>query len=281
VARCGEPRRDAFAADLDQGVTPAVANQHNREQNRVMSRLGVIAAVLVAFGCAPPPTAEGQLPEPTAKDVWVLLVHGSGDGPERWATGLADTLRSRLLQPERVELVSYDWRAAAADKLSAAGNGRREGQAIAAVIATRSLHHVHVIAHSAGAHLAYGLETALAEQATRPTLHLTLLDPFEGEGLDFEWGVSRFGTKADFTDAVLNRGDGVPGTEVPIHAAHTFDVTASKPEGATWSGTQGHWWPTTAYGTLEPGFALSFEASGTFDVEALRASWPAGAVESR
>ncbi len=235
----------------------------------------------MGFGCAPPPTAEGQLPEASAKDVWLLLVHGSGDGPERWASGLADTLRPRLLQPERVEVVLYDWRAAAADKLAAAGNGQREGQAIAEVIATRALTHVHVIAHSAGAHVAYGLETALAEQPTRPTVHLTLLDPFEGVGLDFEWGVSRFGTKADFTDAVLNRGDDVPGTEVPITAAHTFDVTDSKPEGESFSGTKGHWWPTTAYGTIEPGFALSFEASGTFDLESLRASWPSGAVESR
>ncbi|MFZ5439973.1 MAG: hypothetical protein ACOZQL_08180 [Myxococcota bacterium] len=233
-----------------------------------------LAALLTLAACAPPATSEGQLPAASARDVWVLVVHGSGDGPERWATPMVDALRPRVVMPERVELLAYDWRDAATDKLSAAGNGQREGRAIADVIATRQLTHVHVIAHSAGAHLAHGLELALAEQAPRPTLHLTLLDPFLGMGLDFEWGAARFGTKADFAEDVFNRGDGVPGTDVAVQAAHAFDVTDAKPAGDVWAGKEGHWWPTQAYQELEPGFALSLEASGSFDAATLRERFP-------
>lgn len=259
---------------------PPLAQRVARDRPSVMPRVLLLGIVLLSAACAPPPpTSEVQLPAASTRDVWVLVVHGSGDGPARWATGMVEALRPRLAQPGRVELLAYDWEAAAVDKLSAAENGQREGRAIATVIAGRELAHVHVIAHSAGAHVAHGVELGLAELPTRPTLHLTLLDPYCGKGLDFEWGVSRFGTKADFTEDLLDTGDGVPGTELPVRAAHTFDVTAAKPAGAQWAGKEGHWWPTAAYLEHEPGFSLSLEASGSFDVAALRERWPAGGVE--
>ncbi len=229
--------------------------------------------------CGAPPTSESQLPA-TGRDVWVLVVHGSGDGPERWAAPMVARLSPRVKVPGRVEWVAYDWRTAAVDRLSAAERGQAEGAAIAAVVQERSLAHLHVIAHSAGAHVAFGIEQALSIVAGRPTLHLTLLDPFLGKGLDFEWGKTRFGARADFTEAFLNRGDGVPGTETPVDAAHTFDVTgtATKPTGLT--GSQAHWWPTDAYGSVEPGFATSWEATGVFDARALEARFPRGQTEA-
>lgn len=120
----------------------------------------------------------------------------------------------------------------------------------------------------------------MASWPTRPTLHLTLLDPFLGKGLDFEWGRTRFGTRADFAEAFLNRGDGVPGTEVAVDAAHTFDVTnaSTKPGGLT--GSQAHWWPTDAYGVVEPGFSHSWEATGAFDAAALAGQFPRGLSEA-
>lgn len=235
--------------------------------------------LLVVAGCGAPATMEAQLPA-AGRDVWVLVVHGSGDGPERWAAPMVDRLSPRVKLPARVEWVAYDWRAAAVDKLSAAERGQAEGAAIAAVLKERSLSHLHVIAHSAGAHVAFGLEEAMASWPTRPTLHLTLLDPFLGKGLDFEWGRTRFGTRADFAEAFLNRGDGVPGTEVAVDAAHTFDVTnaSTKPGGLT--GSQAHWWPTDAYGVVEPGFSHSWEATGAFDAAALAGQFPRGLSEA-
>lgn len=193
---------------------------------------------------------------------------------------MVDRLSPRAKLPARIEWVAYDWRAAAADKLSAAERGQAEGAAIAAVLKERSLTHLHVIAHSAGAHVAFGLEEAMASWPTRPTLHLTLLDPFLGKGLDFEWGRARFGTRADFTEVFLNRGDGVPGTEVAVDAAHTFDVTSTstKPTGLT--GSQAHWWPTDAYGSVEPGFSHSWEVAGAFDAATLAAQFPRGQSEA-
>ncbi len=234
--------------------------------------------LLFAAACQPPTTGEAQLPD-ASKDVWVFVVHGSGDGPERWAQPLIETLSPRVKTPARVQWVAYDWREAAKDKLSAAERGQAEGAAIGEVLKTKQLKHVHVIAHSAGAHVAFGLEQALAGMTPRPTLHLTFLDPFLGKGLDFEWGKTRFGTSADFVEQWLNLGDGVPGTETAIGAAHVFDVSksASKPEV---TGSQGHWWPTQAYGSMEPAFADTFEVTGTFDVGALRARFPPGASEA-
>jgi pimeloyl-ACP methyl ester carboxylesterase len=244
-------------------------------------RLAFVTLLVVLFAACAPPTSEAQLPAESSRDVWVLVVHGSGDGPDRWAKGMVQALEGRLLHPGQVELVAYDWQEVAADKLSAAENGEREGRAIAAVMAQRKLTHVHVIAHSAGAHVAHGIELAFSEASSRPTLHLTLLDPYQGKGLDFGWGATQFGAKADFTDALLNLGDGVPGTEGAVKAAHTFDVTASKPLGPEWAGSKGHWWPTADYLEIKPGFDLSYEAAGAFNAKALRAAWPPAVTEAR
>jgi hypothetical protein len=230
------------------------------------------------MACGTATTSEAQLPESTTQDVWVLVVHGAGDGPERWATSMVEQLTPRLVRAERVVLVAYDWKDAARDRLAAPGAGQREGEAIASALATRGVTHLHVIAHSAGAHVAYGLEQGLARWERPPTLHLTLLDPFLGLGLDFEWGRTRFARRADFAESWLNRGDGVPGTEALVDAAHTFDVTnaASRPAGLT--GSQPHWWPIDAFLALEPGGSLALETSGEFVPERLRERFPPGAV---
>lgn len=234
--------------------------------------------VALVSGCGAATTPPASLPGST-KPVWVLVVHGSGDGPERWAQPAIDALAPRVKAPLEVEWVAWDWREAAKDKLSASGKGRAEGAAIAAQLRERPVQHVHVIAHSAGAHVAYGLEQALAQWDSRPTLHLTLLDPFLGEGLDFEWGRGRFGANADFVEQWLNRGDGVPGTEAAVNAAHVFDVTDSGTKPAL-TGSQPHWWPIDAYLSLEPGFATSREANGSFDAAALRARFLPGQREA-
>lgn len=242
----------------------------------------VLLALITA--CQAQTTGAAQLPD-SSKAVWVLVVHGSGDGPERWAQPLIDTLSPRVKTPERVQWVAWDWRDAAKDKLSAAERGQAEGAAIAEALKTKPLVHLHVIAHSAGAHVAFGIEQALSTWNNpalpgegRPTLHLTLLDPFLGKGLDFEWGKARFGTSADFVEQWLNLGDGVPGTETAIDSAHVFDVSksASKP---TVTGSQGHWWPTQAYGSMESGFSTTLEVTDTFDAASLRQRFPPGVSE--
>lgn len=231
----------------------------------------------LAAGCGRP-TSEDQLPPAAPGEVWVLVVHGSGDTPQRWAVGLIDALRPRVTAPG-VTFLAYDWSLAARDKLDAAGQGTREGEAIARVLLARPPAHLHVIAHSAGAFVAHGLEEALAGQAGRPPLHLTFLDPFLGLGLDFGWGQTRFGASADFADSYLDRGDGVPGTEISVRAAHTFDVTRMAARDGGYAGSEGHWWPTAAYALASPGFELSLEASGGFDGGALRARFPPGGIE--
>lgn len=245
-----------------------------------LSILGLAAGACLSTACGPLPTSEAQLPDDASNDVWVLLVHGSGDGPSRWAAPMVDQLAPRATTPDRVQWVAYDWAAAAADKLAAAGNAEREGRAIAQVVLQRRPTHLHVIAHSAGAFVAYGLEQALAGQPGRPTLHLTLLDPFLGVGLDFEWGRGRIGQASDFVDGYLDTGDGVPGTEVAVAAAHTFDVTTMAERAGRFPGKEGHWWPTDVYPRLAPVFELSREVTARFDPAALKARFPPGQTET-
>ncbi|MCA2978780.1 MAG: alpha/beta fold hydrolase [Myxococcaceae bacterium] len=240
--------------------------------------LAALALALAALGCGAPATNEAQLPGDDTRDVWVLVVHGAGDGPERWAAPFAAALEPKLLEPRRVAVVAYDWREAARDRLAAAGAGQAEGAAIAKALQGRALTHLHLVVHSAGAHVAFGLEQALADWPSRPTLHLTLLDPFQGLGLDFEWGRARFGRTADFTESWLNRGDGVPGTEAPVDAAHTFDVTSAASRPAGLSGSQPHWWPIDAYQALPPSLSTALEVSGAFEPQRLRERFPPGAV---
>lgn len=239
----------------------------------------LLVGLLGVCACGVPAAAPVELPETNA-EVWVVVVHGSGDGPERWATPLVERLspRTTIALKGQVQWLAWDWRDAAKDKLTAAERGQAEGVALARALRARAVRHVHVIAHSAGAHVAHGLELELSTWPTRPTLHLTLLDPFLGKGLDFEWGRARVGAHADFVEQWLNVGDGVPGTEASVAAAHVFDVSraASKP---ALTGSQAHWWPIDAYQSLEPGFGLSLESAGRFEPSALRQAFPAGARE--
>lgn len=61
------------------------------------------------------------------------------------------------------------------------------------------------------------------------------------------WGCGRrsFGEGADFTDAYLNIGDGVPSTEDFPQRACGFDVTALIP--ADYPADEAHWWPVDFY----------------------------------
>jgi hypothetical protein len=223
------------------------------------------------------------LPDSSAT-TWILLIHGSGDGPERWAQPMIELLRPRVpvAVSSDVQFVAWDWKEAARDKLTAAERGQAEGVALAEALRSTNVRYLHVIAHSAGAHVALGLEQALAEWPDRrPVVQLTLLDPFLGKGLDFEWARSRLGAHSDFVEQWINVGDGVPGTETTVDAAHVFDVSHSvaKPQGLT--GSQAHWWPIDAYplldrGTLEPGFYGFFG----FTNANLKVSFPPGVTEA-
>lgn len=217
------------------------------------------AGFLIA--CAKSPTHADQLiAAPHPEPVWTLFVHGSGDDPSVFDE-LAPALLARAPDAD-VAWVRYDWREPAAKKLSAPEAGFREGTAIADVLLDAALDHVHVIAHSVGAHVAHGIEVAFAEADAPPTLHLTLLDPFVGRGLDFAWGRDRIGASADVTEVYFVIGDGVPSTEAPLTHAINVDTSATVPADDAWAGSEAHWWPIAAYPLAIPGFDLSWEVTG-------------------
>lgn len=230
--------------------------------------LPLLLGVLCACG-EPPLSVEGRLPprSPEARGL-VLLVHGGGDSPEVWAVGAAEALRATLPQPAEWDVVALDWTEEAADRTAAAGQGRRLGTALGAWLASQQppYEHVHVIAHSVGAFLADGLVRAFPRERTTG-LHLTFLDPFVFEGLfSADYGARHFGEGADYADCYLGREDSVPFTDMPLEAAHTFDVTELVPREL--SDRDKHWWPIELYlqtahtGEPVPGVRLGAEWSG-------------------
>lgn len=241
--------------------------------------------VLLACACGVPAAAPAHLPDSSAT-TWVFVIHGSGDGPDSWPNEMIGTLKSvadpvTSMNVPDTEFVAWDWQEAARDKLTAAERGQAEGAAIAEALQSTKVKHLHVIAHSAGAHVALGLEEAIAQWPEQPVIHLTLLDPFLGKGLDFAWGRSRMGAHSDYVEQWMNVGDGVPGTDFTVDAAHVFDVThmAGKP---MFTDSRAHWWPISTYqsqGLWDRGLRRSREVSGHFDAAALRAEFPPGVTE--
>lgn len=196
----------------------------------------------------------------------VLLVHGSQEDSETWAVDLAEEYAGMLPQAERWDVVAYDWSDGAGNRLTAAGNAHRHGQALGYLLNhDYDYEQIQVISHSAGAHVGDGL----ASTWTGPTLQLTFLDPFGGRGL-LNWGYGRrhFGEGATWADCVFNADDGVPSTEQAPELTHGFDVTPLRP--ADYADEEGHWWPIEWYADSEGsgrGLDLALPMGG-------RALWP-------
>ena len=77
----------------------------------------------------------------------------------------------------------------------------------------------------------------------------TYLDPVSVYGgLFWNYGLTRFGACADFSDAYIDTEDGVPGSNQRLPSAHTFDVTQARKR-TTFSGSP-HVWPTAYYQQL-------------------------------
>ncbi len=89
-------------------------------------------------------------------------------------------------------------------------------------------------------------------------------------GVSLDFGIQHFGQCADFSDAYIDTGDGVPGSNELLPGAHTFDVTSARES----SGYEGppHVWATVYYRQLaERGEILDLRKNA-----GLAADYPAG-----
>lgn len=208
--------------------------------------LGTLAIVVYMYW----PVDAGRLefPAPDASEAHVVvLAHGVRDTPERWATPLAGILEARR-PGDRV--VALDWSVYAGEPFRCSVAGKRVGAALGRRLAANpNVRSVHAIGHSCGAFVALGLCEAIRASGRSIPIQNTYLDPVSVYG-GFFWayGVERFGSCADFSEAYIDTEDTVPGSNQGLPLAHTFDVTEARKR----SGHEGtpHNWPTIYYSRL-------------------------------
>jgi pimeloyl-ACP methyl ester carboxylesterase len=229
-----------------------------------------LSALCLLLGCGGVDPAQVEPPDPGVQRV-VLLIHGAADDPSVWDPEVLPAME--VQRPSGWAVRTVDWSDGARNRVRAPARGRRLGEELAAEVETWSLDALHVVAHSAGAHLAHGL----LSETSAETVQLTLLDPYVGSGL-FRWGYGRdrFGAEVDAAFSYVNRDDGVPATDGLLDMAHNVDVTALRPASLE-TAEEGHRWPVTFYGrSAGSGFGLDLAAwsAGPDDWDA----FPAGRV---
>lgn len=185
----------------------------------------------------------------------VVIAHGVNDTPASWATPLRSTLQSILEQQDsptssQTQIIALDWSEHASSSFRCSVNGKRVGAHLGRQLSLHTqLASVHLIGHSCGSFVVYGLCSELKKHRADVLAQSTYLDPVSiYGGLWWRYGLDHFGSCADFSDAYIDHEDGVPGSDVLVPNTHTFDVTEARRQGA--HPQSPHVWPTAYYQLL-------------------------------
>lgn len=148
-----------------------------------------------------------------------IISHGLRDKAAGWPAEMASKQQNTL---------AVGWSGLAEDPFTCSVNARRIGNALGQRLAAQSaLRSLHLIAHSCGSFISYGICETLKEQRPQVIIHSTYLDPVSVYGGFFwDFGVDHFGDCADYADAYIDTADTVPGSNVPLPNTHTFDISA-------------------------------------------------------
>lgn len=201
----------------------------------------------------------------------VVLAHGVRDNPTTWVNPLK-SLYEQAHYDGQIEGV--DWSAYAQGTLRCAIDGKRIGQLIGERIAADPhISSVHLVGHSCGAFVIYGACRAIKQQRPVITIQTTYLDPVSVYGLSWDYGIDHFGDCADYSEAYIDTGDEVPGSNQLLPHCHTYDVTEVRKRSIYDSIP--HNWPVHYYQRLvAAGTAPEFRNNA-----ALKYSKPAGQLE--
>ena len=206
------------------------------------------SAFIIVYSTMPWPTGETVTMQKFAAttEELIVLVHGKGDHPSSWGNNFAAALNTRVLGNDQ-QAVTVNWSDYANDMFRSTLNARRIGHDLGSkLVKNKNLKRVHLIGHSAGSFVVYGICEAIKERNEDLFVHTTFLDPVGiYAGIDWGYGTRNFGSCGDISDAYIDRDDGVPGSNAPLDQPHTFDVTALK----TKTGFTGlpHLWPVEYY----------------------------------
>ncbi len=173
-----------------------------------------------------------------------IMVHGLGDTAESWAKPLQEVLAK---QHPSATHIALDWNPFSQSALRCSVAGKRLGKEVAKhLLKSVQLRQLHLVGHSCGAFVILGLCQGIKSQRPEVKVQTTFLDPVAVYGgLFWDYGLEHFGSCADSSEAYIDTGDTVPGSNQNLQNAVTHDVTATRLE-AGFAGNP-HVWPTIYY----------------------------------
>lgn len=179
-----------------------------------------------------------------------LSAHGVKDTPLSWSNHLQHTLaKVKLLSFSNLEKqhISLGWEPFSNGFLSCSVAGKRIGNQLGERISKMpKLQAVHLIGHSCGSFVIYGLCETLKQRNASISVQATYLDPVSVySGFLWNYGTNNFGRCADFSDAYIDTEDTVPGSNQALPHAYTFDVTQVRKNRQREYAA--HIWPTIFY----------------------------------
>ena len=189
-----------------------------------------------------------ELPYPSDSPNLILILHGSGDTSNDWPLEMQTSISNSFPDMEEWDIWTYDWNEYSSSKLSASKSGYEIGGLLGQQLLEPhySYEHIHLIGHSVGCFVIYGIAESISNKNTTITIHSTFLDPFTGKGLmDWTYGEQRFGQYADFAESYYNKDDNVPSTNGSLEFSHNFDITSLRP--TEYAEDDFHWWPVDYY----------------------------------
>jgi len=179
-----------------------------------------------------------------------LSAHGVKDTPDSWSNQLQNIIKhSNNIQLAGLAKaqISLAWQPYSDNALLCSVTGKKIGEKLAEKIAQLpKLKAVHLIGHSCGSFVIYGLCEKLKQMKPTTVIQTTYLDPVSiYSGVFWRYGVNHFGDCADFSDSYIDTQDGVPGSNEKLKNAYTFDVTRLRLEQNL--SYPPHAWPTHFY----------------------------------
>ena len=191
-----------------------------------------------------------NLPFDTNAEYLTLSAHGVKDTPASWSDALQSTFSdSKHLSFSRLKKqhISLSWQPYSDSVLICSVAGKSIGYELGEKIGKMpNLQAVHLIGHSCGSFVIFGLCESLKQQDSSISVQTTYLDPVSiYSGVFWDYGLDHFGRCADFSDAYIDTEDTVPGSNQALPYAYTFDVTKTR------TGNNldyaPHQWPTIFY----------------------------------
>lgn len=175
-----------------------------------------------------------------------ISAHGVKDSSESWSDKLQQLMARQLVNLEQ-QNISLSWQPYSDNPLTCSVLAKRIGQQLGErIIKETQITSIHAIAHSCGSFVIYGLCQQIKENSQTIKIQTSYLDPVSVYGgFLWDYGVDNFGSCADFSDAYIDTGDTVPGSNQALLNAHTFDVTKLRIKNQI--NVPPHIWPTQYY----------------------------------